>query len=211
MENESGAGEKSVSSMNLIDVGAALGYIHIPRIDLEVPVYEGTSDAVLSQGIGHLTQTSYPLGGASTHSVLSGHRGMAEKELFTNVDKIELGDQFYLHILDEILAYQVDQIRIVEPDEISDLSIVNGEDLCTLVTCTPIGINSHRLLVRGHRVDYQKETPNDLYKSVHTGTVIRRMTQIWPWLLLVFLLMIGLEATFMILVLKNVRKRMEDD
>ncbi|MCI6227689.1 MAG: class C sortase, partial [Clostridiales bacterium] len=146
--NAQGQGEIADSYIDLIQLGDALGYITIPKIDLNLPIYEGIGSDVLAHGIGHLSETSYPLGGESTHCALSGHRGMAEAELFTNLDKLEIGDKFYLHVLDEVLAYRVDQILTVEPDQVEALEIVEGEDLCTLVTCTPIGINSHRLLVR---------------------------------------------------------------
>ena len=193
--NAQGQGEIADSYIDLIQLGDALGYITIPKIDLNLPIYEGTGADVLTHGVGHLPQTSYPLGGESTHSALSGHRGMAEAELFTNLDKLEIGDKFYLHVLDEVLAYRVDQILTVEPDQVEALEIVEGEDLCTLVTCTPIGINSHRLLVRGIRTDYNGEeetTSGTLYQSVHTGTAVRRLTEIWPWLTLAAMLAIGL-------------------
>ncbi len=212
--NEAGMGVRQNSYIDMVDIGAALGYLTVPTIDLNLPIYEGTSDMVLAEGIGHLSETSYPIGGESTHAALSGHRGMAEKELFTNLDKVKVGDQFFLHILDEVLAYQVDQILVVLPDDISDLAIVQGEDLCTLVTCTPLGINSHRLLVRGHRVDYdggEQEDKHTLYQSVHTGTVIRRMTQILPWMLLALMLMLGVEAFVMLTILRHIRQRQEDD
>ena len=202
------------SYIDLIQLGDALGYITIPKIDLNLPIYEGTGADVLAHGIGHLTQTSYPLGGESTHSALSGHRGMAEAELFTNLDKLEIGDQFYLHVLDEVLAYRVDQILTVEPDQVEALDIVEGEDLCTLVTCTPIGINSHRLLVRGTRTEYngEEETASGtLYQSVHTGTAVRRLMVIWPWLTLAAIIAIGIEALLMLMVLKRRRQRREDD
>lgn len=213
-KNAQGEGEVHSSYIDLIQLGSALGYITIPKIDLNLPIYEGTSMDVLAHGIGHLTETSYPLGGESTHSALSGHRGLAEAELFTNLDKLALGDRFYLHILDEILAYQVDQVLVVEPHEVEALDIVDGEDLCTLVTCTPIGINSHRLLVRGTRVEYEGEeaaATNDLYQSVHTGTAVRRLVEIWPWLTLAAMLAIGLEAFLMLALLRRIKERAEDD
>ena len=212
--NAQGQGEVTDSYIDLIQLGDALGYITIPKIDLNLPIYEGTGADVLAHGIGHLTQTSYPLGGESTHSALSGHRGMAEAELLTNLDKLEIGDQFYLHVLDEVLAYRVDQIRTVEPDQVEALDIVEGEDLCTLVTCTPIGINSHRLLVRGTRTEYngEEETASGtLYQSVHTGTAVRRLVVIWPWLTLAAIIAIGIEALLMLMVLKRRRQRREDD
>lgn len=212
--NAQGQGEIADSYIDLIQLGDALGYITIPKIDLYLPIYEGTGADVLTHGVGHLPQTSYPLGGESTHSALSGHRGMAEAELFTNLDKLEIGDKFYLHVLDEVLAYRVDQILTVEPDQVEALEIVEGEDLCTLVTCTPIGINSHRLLVRGTRTDYTGEeetTSGTLYQSVHTGTAVRRLTEIWPWLTLAAMLAIGLEALLMLTLLKRLREQREDD
>ena len=212
--NAQGQGEVTDSYIDLIQLGDALGYITIPKIDLNLPIYEGTGADVLAHGIGHLTQTSYPLGGESTHSALSGHRGMAEAELFTNLDKLALGDRFYLHILDEVLAYQVDQVLVVEPEQVEALEIVEGEDLCTLVTCTPIGINSHRLLVRGTRVEYEGEEASgssDLYRSVHTGTAVRRLVEIWPWLALAAMIAIGLEALLMLALLKRYAEQREDD
>lgn len=133
-----------------------MGYIEIPAIQSTLPVYHGTSDAVLSTGVGHIEGTSLPVGGENTHCVLSGHRGLPSAKLFTNLDQMVEGDLFMLHILDETLTYEVDQIRIVEPQEISELAIEEGKDYCTLVTCTPYGINTHRLLMRGHRVDNQE-------------------------------------------------------
>ena len=212
--NAQGQGEIADSYIDLIQLGDALGYITIPKIDLNLPIYEGTGADVLTHGVGHLPQTSYPLGGESTHSALSGHRGMAEAELFTNLDKLEIGDKFYLHVLDEVLAYRVDQILTVEPDQVEALEIVEGEDLCTLVTCTPIGINSHRLLVRGTRVEYEGEEASgssDLYRSVHTGTAVRRLVEIWPWLALAAMIAIGIEALLMLALLKRLREQREDD
>ena len=213
-KNAQGEGAVQDSYIDLIQLGDALGYITIPKIDVNLPIYEGTGYDVLTHGIGHLSETSYPLGGESTHSALSGHRGLAEAELFTNLDKLEVGDRFYLHVLDEVLAYQVDQVLVVEPDQVEALDIVEGEDLCTLVTCTPIGINSHRLLVRGTRVEYEGEEASgssDLYRSVHTGTAVRRLVEIWPWLALAAMIAIGIEALLMLALLKRLREQREDD
>ena len=148
--------EEGVSYVDLVDVGESLGFITIPKIDVNLPIYSGTSAEALQKGVGHVVESSYPLGGESTHSVLTGHRGLPSAVLFTDLDKLEIGDIFYLHILDEVLAYKVDQIKVVLPEETDDLKIVEGKDYCTLLTCTPYGINSHRLLVRGHRVDNDK-------------------------------------------------------
>ena len=130
-----------------------MGYIEIPRIDCSLPIYHGTSEGVLQIAIGHIEGSSLPTGGLGTHCVLSGHRGLPSARLFTSLDKMEVGDTFMLHVLDETLTYEVDQILIVEPQDVSALELDPLADLCTLVTCTPYGINSHRLLVRGHRVE----------------------------------------------------------
>ncbi len=129
-----------------------MGYVEIPSIQVLLPIYHGVDEAVLQTAIGHIDGTSLPVGGESTHCVISGHRGLPSAKLFTDLDQLDLGDTFRLRILDEVLTYEVDQIRIVEPDDLSLLEIEPGEDLCTLVTCTPYGVNSHRLLVRGRRV-----------------------------------------------------------
>lgn len=144
-------------SIQNVDGNGVMAYLEIPRIDLYEAVYHGTSDEVLARGIGHLMNTSLPVGGEGTHAVLSGHTGLPEAELFTNLEQVEEGDIFYIHVLGETLAYEVDQIKVVEPSDTSDLLIEQGKDYVTLVTCTPYGINSHRLLVRGHRVPYTEE------------------------------------------------------
>lgn len=136
-----------------VDGTEVIGYVEIDKIDCYLPIYHGTSSAVLQVGVGHLEGSSLPVGGESTHAVISGHRGLPSAELFTNLDQLEVGDTFTITVLDETLTYEVDQIRIVEPTDFSELAIVEGEDLCTLMTCTPYGINTHRLLVRGHRVE----------------------------------------------------------
>lgn len=130
---------------------SVIGYIEIAKIGCKLPIYHGTDENVLQVGVGHLEGSSLPVGGESTHCVISGHRGLPSAKLFTDLDQMELGDTFVLYVLDETLTYEVDQIRIVEPQDVSELDIVEGEDYCTLVTCTPYGVNSHRLLVRGHR------------------------------------------------------------
>ena len=130
-----------------------MGYVEIPSIGVTLPIYHGTDEAVLQIAVGHIPGSSLPVGGAGTHCVISGHRGLPSARLFTDIDRLVVGDQFYLHVLDEMLTYEVDQILIVEPDDISALEIEDGKDLCTLVTCTPYGINTHRLLVRGHRTE----------------------------------------------------------
>ena len=134
-----------------------MGYIEIPSIDCSLPIYHGTDESVLQIAVGHLEWTSLPVGGESTHCVLSGHRGLPSAKLFTNLDKLNEGDIFMLRVMDEVLTYEVDQILIVEPQQVEALRIVEGQDYCTLVTCTPYGINTHRLLVRGHRIENVKE------------------------------------------------------
>lgn len=143
----------------LLDISGTgvMGYIEIPTVNISLPVYHGTEDAVLQIAVGHLEWSSLPVGGESTHCVLSGHRGLPSAKLFTNLDKLVAGDKFIMRVLDEVLTYEVDQILIVEPTDVSTLMIEAGKDLCTLVTCTPYGINSHRLLVRGHRIENQDE------------------------------------------------------
>ena len=147
--------EQKAQYESLLDVSGlgVMGYIEIPEIDVSLPIYHGTEESVLQIAVGHLEWSSLPVGGMSTHCVLSGHRGLPSAKLFTNLDKLREGDTFLLRVLDEVLTYEVDQILIVEPQEIDALKIVEGKDYCTLVTCTPYGINTHRLLVRGHRID----------------------------------------------------------
>ena len=144
---------------SLLNIGGTgiMGYIEIDSLDVSLPIYHGTDEAVLQIAVGHLDWSSLPVGGESTHCVLSGHRGLPSAKLFTNLDKLTEGDTFVLRVLDEVLTYEVDQILIVEPHETDALRIVLGEDLCTLVTCTPYGVNTHRLLVRGHRVENSPE------------------------------------------------------
>ena len=140
--------------LNIADNGV-MGYIEIPKIKCNLPIYHGTDEAVLQIAIGHVQGSSLPAGGESTHCVLSGHRGLPSAKLFSDLDQLTEGDVFLLRVLDETLTYEVDQIRTVLPNELDDLAIEEGKDYCTLVTCTPYGINSHRLLVRGHRVENQ--------------------------------------------------------
>jgi sortase A len=135
-----------------------IGYIEIENIGVNLPIYHGTSESVLQTGIGHLEGTSFPTGTSSTHAVLSGHRGLPSSKLFTDLDQMIVGDTFLLHIMDQTFAYQVDNISIVLPEEVTGLAIVDNQEYVTLVTCTPYGVNTHRLLVRAKRVDYNQET-----------------------------------------------------
>lgn len=146
--------EKEYYNAQLDVTGSGImGYIEIPGINCSLPIYHGTSESVLQIATGHIEGSSLPIGGPGTHCVISGHRGLPSAKLFTDLDEVKEGDYFLLRVLDEVLTYQVDQIRIVEPDNVSNLGIYKDEDLCTLITCTPYGVNSHRLLVCGHRTE----------------------------------------------------------
>ena len=133
-----------------------MGYVEIPVINVTLPIYHGTDSETLETGVGHLLGSSLPVGGDSTHAVLTAHSGMASQKLFSDLDKMKVGDKFYLHILDEVLAYKVDEITVVLPHDTKHLGITEGEDLCTLITCTPFAVNTHRLLVRGVRIPYEE-------------------------------------------------------
>lgn len=197
------------SYLDMLGIGSALGYITIPKIDVNLPIYYGTSAQVLAKGVGYIEQSSFPLGGEGTHSVLTGHRGMPNAVLFTDLDKVEKGDKFYLHVLDEVLAYQVDQIKVVEPNDTSDLKVIGGKDYCSLVTCTPYAINSHRLILRGVRVPYtgEEETSSDEYQGFSTGMVVKRFIDVWPVLLAAAVVVIGVEFLTMILLIKKSLKK----
>ena len=160
---------------SLLDVSGTgiMGYIEVPKIDCSLPIYHGTDEGALQIAIGHLEGSSLPVGGKSSHCVLSGHRGLPSARLFTDLDQMEEGDTFILNILGHKLAYEVDQIKVVLPEEMSDLEIQEGKDLCTLVTCTPYGINTHRLLVRGHRVKYVETKVQEQKEVSKSKTDIR--------------------------------------
>ena len=149
------ASQVYASQLNLAGNGI-MGYVEIPKISVNLPIYHGTENASLERGIGHLLGSSLPVGGESTHTILSGHSGMASQKMFTDLEQLTSGDIFYLHVLKETLAYQVVAIHTVLPYDTSLLGIVPGEDLCTLITCTPYGVNTHRLLVRGTRIPYEE-------------------------------------------------------
>ena len=158
----------------LLNVGGdgIMGYVEIPKIDVELPIYHGTNEEILQTAVGHIEGSSLPVGGEGTHSVISGHRGLPSARLFTDLDQLEPGDTFMLHVLNETLTYEVDEINTVLPDDISHLGLEDGEDLCTLVTCTPYGVNSHRLLVRGHRVENAPEPIVDVVQIIADATQI---------------------------------------
>ena len=188
---------------SLLDVSGTgiMGYIEVPKIDCSLPIYHGTDEGALQIAIGHLEGSSLPVGGKSTHCVLSGHRGLPSARLFTDLDQMEEGDIFILNILGRKLAYEVDQIKVVLPEEMSDLEIEEGKDLCTLVTCTPYGINTHRLLVRGHRTEYVEKKVEEEQKEVQTKkTDIRLMIAGGAGVLILLIIII-------VIVIKRRRKR----
>ncbi len=147
--------ELGLTYENVLNVAGngIMGYIEIPKISVSLVIYHSIEENVLQKGIGHVPESSLPIGGKSTHCVLAGHTGLPSAKLLTNIDHLKIGDVFYIHVLDEVLQYQIDDISVVEPDEVSRLNVISGKDCVTLVTCTPYGVNSHRLLVRGVRVD----------------------------------------------------------
>ena len=164
-------GKPSEEYMNLLNVSSdgMMAYLQIPKIDVKLPIYHSTNNGVLQKGVGHMEGSSLPIGGTSTHAVLSGHRGLPNSKLFTDLDKIKVGDIFYISVLGDTLAYEVDQIKTVLPSQTDDIEIVDGEDYVTLVTCTPYSVNTHRLLVRGKRTDYKeaiKKTPNKVNNGI---------------------------------------------
>lgn len=207
LEDASEENDTTVSYVDMLGLGEGIGYITIPKIDVNLPIYEGTNDDVLSNGIGHMSQSSFPIGGESTHCVLTGHRGMPGAVLFTNLDQLQVGDYFFLHVLDEILAYQVDQIKVVEPEETSDLEIIPGEDYCTLITCTPYAVNTHRLLVRGVRTEYSENDSRVQYQELQTGTLIQRMVDAWQWIVVSLTVVLGGEALLLFLIIKRRRRK----
>lgn len=184
---------------SLLDVNESgmMGYLVIDKINVRLPVYHGTADNILGSAAGHLEGSSLPVGGEGTHAVITGHRGLPSSRLFTDLDKLEEGDIFTLYVLGETLTYQVDQIRIVEPDDTEELKIVPGEDLCTLVTCTPYGINTHRLLVRGTRIP----TPAADVEGLDAAE------QIDPFLAACILLAVVLSVLFAAAMLTGKRKK----
>ena len=187
----SSARRQEYESILDVDGNGMIGYIEIPNVNITLPVYHGTNDDVLQIAIGHLDWTSLPVGGMSTHCVLSGHRGLPSAKLFTNLDQVKEGDTFVIRVLDEVLTYEVDQIRIVEPAAVDDLMIENGKDYCTLVTCTPYGVNSHRLLVRGHRVENESESIRVTSEAIQIEPLIVAPAIAIPTLIIIFVLLIA--------------------
>jgi sortase A len=153
--------DDTYNSLLDLDGSGIMGYLEIPKIDVRLAIFHDTGEAAPDDGVGHLKGTSLPVGGSSTHCVLSGHRGLPSAKLFTDLDKLENGDLFYIYTMGEALAYEVDQVVVVEPTQVDMLKITPEQDYVTLLTCTPYGVNSHRLLVRGHRTEYVRETSAD--------------------------------------------------
>lgn len=203
--------ENGTSYVDMIGAGEIIGYLTVPVIDLNLPIYYGTSNEVLEKGVGYIEETSFPLGGEGTHSVLTGHRGLPSAELFTRMGEVKEKDTFYLHILDEVLAYEVDQILVVDPDDTSELDIVEGKDYVTLVTCTPYSINTHRLLVRGHRIEYTGEESVRTVSQVQPAAMARRMIDVWPWFLFMMAGVAGIELLLIMGILwrRHRRKKKE--
>ena len=185
-----------------------MGYITIPRIGVELPIYHGTSDAVLQVAAGHLEGTSLPVGGESTHAVISAHRGLPSAKLFTHLDRLEVGDTFTITVLDRELTYEVDKISIVLPTEVDELKVVDGKDYVTLMTCTPYGINTHRLLVRGERTEYippEELAEQNAVHEVQSQTITKRIVDVWPWLVVSLLIVAGVEGSIFLLIVKRQR------
>ena len=166
------------SCLNITGDGI-MGMVEIPKIDVELPIYHYTTEEVLKNAAGHLEGSSLPVGGPSTHAVISAHRGLPSATLFTDLDKLEEGDHFLLRILDDILCYKVDKISVVEPTKTDGLAVEEGQDLVTLLTCTPYGVNSQRLLVRGHRVPYEEAEMEEVPKGLLTGASLHTSYLLW--------------------------------
>lgn len=187
-----------MNSLNLNGDGM-MGYVAIPKIDIRIPIYHTVKEEVLEKAAGHLEGSSLPAGGESTHAVISAHRGLPSAALFTDLDKLVEGDHFLLYILDDILCYQVDKISVVEPDDTKDLTVEDGQDLVTLLTCTPYGVNSHRLLVRGHRVPYEEEMMEETPTSLLTGSSLYTSYLLW--------VIVGLAVTGLFILILYIREK----
>ena len=192
---EEKAGRKEYARM--LEVNEMLGHVEIPRIGQDLPIYAGTTDEVLEKGLGHLEGTSLPIGGTSTHAVVTGHRGLPNAKLFRNLDQLVEGDVFYIHNIEDTLAYQVDKIQVVDPSDFNPVLVEEGKDYATLLTCTPYMINSHRLLVRGHRIPYQA--------AVDDG--VANVKRLAPDFLQLFLILLPIIALLLIIVIRENRRR----
>lgn len=178
-----------------IDKSGIMGYLKIPCISLELPIYHGTSAKVLEHGIGHLASSSFPIGGKDTHSVLTGHTGLSSAKLFTDLTEMKKGDFFFIHVLDQKLSYRVDQIMVVKPEDTRKLQIIDGEDHVTLLTCTPYGINDHRLLVRGVRTIYKEDNEKAKTRSSSSQWMKVYKRSIFVGMLIVFAL-VGIKKGY---------------
>ena len=190
--------EDYMGALNLLGDGI-MGTVEIPKINIKIPIYHTTSEEVLQIAAGHLEGSSLPVGGKDTHAVISAHRGLPSASLFTDLDRLEIGDHFAIHVLDDTLYYEVEKISVVEPEDTHTLSVEPGRDLVTLLTCTPYGVNSHRLLVRGYRVDYTPELldveveQSIINPSIHTNYLL--------WVI------VGLAITFLIIIILTIREK----
>lgn len=192
--------------LDVLNVDGVMGSITIPKIEVDLPIYHGTDEETLQKGVGHIESTSLPIGGTYRHAVLTGHRGLPSAELFTRLDELEIGDEFYIHVLDATLAYQVDQITTVEPYQLEELVAVEGRDYVTLVTCTPYGVNTHRLLVRGTRVPYVPGQEQDAF--VQTVRLLGGETTTRYFIVgILFGLMLLDAAALAVLVRRQLRRR----
>lgn len=192
-EEQLRAAAESYYDILMVRPDGMMGYIEIPSISVYLPIYHSTSDAILERGIGHLIGTSLPVGGESTRAVLSGHSGMARDRMFTDLEDVEEGDVFYIHVLNEVLAYRLFDIQIVLPEEVELLTIARGRDLVSLVTCTPFGINTHRLIVTGERIPYEAENESGIVTTQRSKSITK-----WTWEYLKGLLL-GLGVTMIVL------------
>lgn len=172
----------------MLEVAEMIGHVEIPRINQDLPIYAGTSEDILQKGVGHLEGTSLPVGGNSTHSVLTAHSGLPEATLFTHLNQLEIGDKFYVHNIEGVMAYQVDQIRVIEPSNFNDLIVAPGHDYVTLLTCTPIMINTHRLIVRGHRVPYVPAVDEELIRTNKANWIFRILFFVALFLIIVLII-----------------------
>lgn len=184
------------SLLDITDTGI-MGYIEIPLINVTLPIYHGTDESVLQVAIGHLAGTSLPVGGASSHCAVSGHRGLPSAKLFTDIDKLMAGDTWTISVLGRVYTYEVDQIRVVEPTDLSNLQITDGKDYCTLVTCTPYGINTHRLLVRGHRIENAQGEMSVIADGVQIEPVYVAPFLAIPMLILLFIVLMIMTSRTM--------------
>ncbi len=197
------ASEEDQTYMNTLNIAGdeMMGIVEIPKIDIKLPIYHTTKEDVLKQTAGHLEGSSLPIGGKSTHSVISAHRGLPSASLFTDLDQLKKGDHFLIHVLNKTLCYEVDKISVVKPEETSALAVEEGEDLVTLLTCTPYGVNTERLLVRGHRVPYEEQKVAD-EKTPLSGISLHTNYLLW--------VIVGLAVTaFFILVLYLKEKKLK--